>query len=50
MTNKTTVYILAWIFLIASFVYNYDVNVICASIFFSTYYVIETIENGGKKE
>lgn len=40
MTNKTTTLILGWIFLIASFIHNYNVNVIVASIFFSAHYII----------
>ena len=45
MSNKTTTEILGWIFLVSAFIYNYDVNIICASIFFAANFIIETIED-----
>jgi hypothetical protein len=43
ISNKTTTFILGWVFLIASFIHNYNVNIIVASIFFSAHYTIEEI-------
>lgn len=44
MTNKTTTFILGWIFLISSFISNYDTSIICASIFFVAYFIIKEIQ------
>ena len=45
MKTKTATYILGWIFLIASFFTSYGVNIICFSIFFAAYLIIESIED-----
>lgn len=45
MKTKTTAYILGWIYLISSFFVSYGVNIICSSIFFAAYLIIEAIEN-----
>lgn len=45
MKTKTTAYILGWIFLISSFFVSYGVNIICSSIFFAAYLIIEAIKN-----
>ena len=45
MGNKTTTLILGWIFLLSSFISDYGVNIICASIFFAVNFIIETIED-----
>ena len=44
ITNKQTTYTLGVIFLIFSFFHNYMDNIICASIFFSVHFIIETLE------
>ena len=49
MSNKITTLILGWIFLVSTFISNYDVNIICASIFFAANFIIETIEKLNKK-
>lgn len=49
MNNNITTQILGWFFLIASFFDNYDTNIICASIFFSASFIIETIEKNDNK-
>ena len=49
MSNKITTLILGWIFLVSTFISNYDVNIICASIFFAAHFIIETIEKLNKK-
>ena len=49
MSNKTTTLILGWIFLVSTFISNYDVNIICASIFFAVNFIIETIEKVNKE-
>ena len=41
MSNKTTVFILAWMCLICSFFTSFGVLLICSSIFFSVGYIIE---------
>ena len=49
MNNKQTTLILGWIFLVASLFSSYGVNIICSSIFFSTHFIIETLEKLNKK-
>lgn len=43
ITNKKTTYFLGIIFLINSFFFDYGVNIICASIFLSTNFIIDEI-------
>jgi len=49
MSNKTSTFIIGWIFLVSSFFFSYGVNVICASIFFSAHYIVEEIQKLNKK-
>lgn len=44
MKTKTTAYILGWICFIASWFTSYGINLICSSIFFAAYLIIEAIE------
>lgn len=48
MEDKTTVNIIAWIFLICSMFTSYGVFIICASIWFCTYYIIKAIEKNDR--
>lgn len=43
ITNKKTTFVLGLIFLMGSLFYNYGVNIICASIFLSTNFIIDEI-------
>lgn len=43
ITNKKVTYVLGLIFLISSFFFDYGINIICASIFFSTNFIIDEI-------
>jgi len=45
MSNKTTVFIIAWMCLVGSFFTSFGVLLICSSIFFSAGYIIEEIKN-----
>ena len=49
MTNKTTTLVLWYAFLVASLFYFYGINIICSSIFFSTHFIVETLEKLNKK-
>jgi len=50
MTNKNTSFILGWIFLISSFFDSFEINVICACIFFSANFIIDEMQKLAKKE
>jgi len=45
MKNSTTTFIIGWIFLISSFFFSYGINLICASIYFSAHYIIESLKD-----
>lgn len=50
MTDKQTVNILGWIFLTASFFLSYEVNIICALIFFAAHAIIGGLEDKSIKK
>lgn len=49
MKNSTTALIIGYLFLIASFFNSDGVTLICASIFFSAYFIIESMEKNKNK-
>jgi len=48
MSNSATTAVIGVMFLVASFITDSDVNIICASIFFSAHFIIKTSKNNEK--